>query len=129
MAIPKAKTQLERMGFLDQDLKTPAHDEMILWFIDRLKRKNKDIVYTLEKPVARNGFIIGYIDVFVERPGKAFEIKTKIDNVGDLLRQINTYRYHLHANLYDYDWYVICPDDRFEDLLKSQDIGFIKYPF
>lgn len=31
MAKPKAKTLQQRFGFLDDDLKTPKHDEIMFW--------------------------------------------------------------------------------------------------
>ena len=37
MAKPKAKTIQQRFGFLDADLKTPKHDELMLWLDQEMK--------------------------------------------------------------------------------------------
>ena len=34
---PKAKTLQERMGFMDPDLTTPKHDEILRWLKDNIE--------------------------------------------------------------------------------------------
>jgi len=63
----------------------------------------------------------------VERSLKnvCFEVKSKISNVGECIRQIRQYQ----SFTGDYvEYVVVCPDDRFKEVLKSQGIGFIKAP-
>ena len=50
-----------------------------------------------------------------------FEVKTRIASVGALLRQINFYKSHKPGK-----YVVVSPDDRYKDLLASQDVGFVK---
>lgn len=102
-----------------------------------------DIYIKLEKPVIDRNFTIGFIDIYLtlrskekveikDRYGPSFrdhdgweigiEVKTKIDSIGDLLRQINFYRTYGTCS-----WIVVSPDDRFADVLRSQSIHFFKY--
>jgi len=236
---PKAKTHLERMGFVDEDLKTKKHDEIMLWLSDAKNvikvlrgatgvsriygvlhrkcefksrdeswkdcnfdwdkimcslscRKLKDIkqfdrilkeflseydearaevkLYedlvakdefdnffihkiNFEVPVmAPNGYLIGFVDCeiipdweywiyagenlrFWSEPYSEFskyfkkdesrvyiEIKTKIDSIGELLRQINTYRTYKKGL-----WIVVTPVEGIEPILRSQGILYYKY--
>lgn len=100
-----------------------------------------------EKPIEKGdrGFIVGFVDLYVEvevilcnekteEKTKTteyfiFEIKTKIDSVGEVIRQINTYRGERGA-VYGSQvfWFIVSPDDRYISILKSQGIGFVKYP-
>lgn len=50
-----------------------------------------------------------------------FEVKSKIESVGALLRQINFYKSYKPGK-----YVVVSPDDRYKDLLASQDVGFVK---
>lgn len=52
-----------------------------------------------------------------------FEAKTRIPNLGELFRQINTYREYVKG-----PFVVVSPDDQKADLIQQQDIRFIKYP-
>lgn len=52
-----------------------------------------------------------------------FEVKTTIKSLSELIRQVRMYQVYLRKHRF----VVICPDDRFADVLKSQKIGFIKY--
>ncbi len=51
-----------------------------------------------------------------------FEVKTSIPSLGELLRQINMYRKYKPGT-----YFVVCPDDRFKDMLFEQGVRFIKY--
>ena len=53
----------------------------------------------------------------------AFEVKTTIDSVGELIRQINYYRNVLRETIF----VVVSENDKYKDILKDQKIGFIKY--
>jgi len=50
-----------------------------------------------------------------------FEVKSKIESVGALLRQINFYKSYKPGR-----YVVVSPDDRHKDLLASQGVGFVK---
>jgi len=52
-----------------------------------------------------------------------FEIKTSIDSIGELIRQINHYKTYKKGR-----YFVVCPDDRSKEILKQQNIDFIKCP-
>ena len=52
-----------------------------------------------------------------------FEVKTEIKSIGELMRQINHYKTYLNR-----DYYIVCPDNSSKEILKGQNIGFIKYP-
>lgn len=101
----------------------------------------------LEKPISDRNYIIGYIDLVVEtafpvvqfidnwngRKGPAitcetapvtfyFEVKTKIDNVGALLRQINAYRKYEGRNS---PWVVFCPQVVHREVFREQGVVLI----
>ncbi|SKC47464.1 hypothetical protein [Ohtaekwangia koreensis] len=50
------------------------------------------------------------------------EAKTEIASLGELIRQIRHYKEYLPGS-----YYVLCPDDKYQNTLKEQNIGFIKY--
>jgi hypothetical protein len=220
MGKPKAQTIQQRFGFGDTDLKTPKHDEIMLWLDDNVEYlcrkitntdqvgwsfKHKDeitekyftevakcrdyiaeyfrdswtteekkwaeniqqinkcvlpspnshIEYFWEKPIKDKSYIIGFVDMMaivsmpqymyvqssnmyssytkciptVRTENKKitifFEVKTAIPSLGELIRQIQMYKSYINVS---YNFYVIAPDDKFAPQLKSQNIGFIKYP-
>jgi len=148
----KAKTNLEKLGFLDSDRKSPTHDEIQLWLLNnateivsKIFKEGTQFEVTdifLEQPIIQvnnhSGYksIIGYADAFIEtkiitdtqlgKKGYYFciEIKSKIDSFGDLVRQIHTYKRFLDGQTI---FVVISPDDRYAAALKTQNIKFVKY--
>ncbi len=50
------------------------------------------------------------------------EVKTKITTLGELFRQLNTYKEYLKG-----DFLVICPDDSEKETIENQGFKFIKY--
>jgi hypothetical protein len=102
--------------------------------------------------VARNGFTVGFADmevvvrfssdlsfscseeptlrtlpriewsVEINQEHVIFEAKTSIGSVGEVIRQIRLYQQHQPGH-----YVLVSPDDRFADLLRSQDIQFVKY--
>lgn len=71
---PKAKTLMEKMGFVDSDLKTPMHDEIMLWAVKAFPKyfidKNPGFELSrcrMEVPVTANTysskFIVGFLDM------------------------------------------------------------------
>lgn len=121
------------------------HDKMqvyvyknIKYIIKGLSKSNIDkddikiLKIELEKPVIKTGYnsktIVGYIDIFVEFKIKnnikqiAIELKPKIFSLGELIRQINTYKTYC----YKYIYAVLCYEDNYKDIIKSQNIRFMK---
>jgi hypothetical protein len=216
MSITKnlAKTLQEKFGFKDDDLKTPAHDAIMLWLDANLEKivsiylkrywnteeirkieeklkeleknkenilingKNLDDIKNIENKIeklktyisigqppeksikivkkiwerpikAHNDFVIGFIDMEVicyipelfcyseyDFPKLAIdhieyslmlEVKTTIKSIGEVIRQIHLYKnYFRNYHNKMYEFIIVSPDDRYVDLLKSQDIGFVK---
>ena len=143
MAAPKAKVTLqERFGFLDADLKKPAHDDMILW-ADRnaadiamlfLKLHKQPQVWTDMEHVIKTdkGQIIGFVDLLIQANwGESserhiyIEAKTELDTLGNLLRQIRMYQAgHIRHNSI---FVVVAEDDRMADDLRRQRVEFLRY--
>lgn len=86
-----------------------------------------------------SGWVAGFIDLVVvvevtRQHGSAVryqevfcvEVKSGQIAFGDLMRQINFYRAHQRARRKDGYWVVVGPDDRYADLLKSQDVAFVR---
>lgn len=130
-------TLLASMGFEDHDLKTPLHDEIVLWCIEHqaeiLKECGRENVpvesVMIEAPIGGNR-IVGYSDILIclkhgyGVPVVSIEVKTKIPSLGELVRQLRT----LFAHRHDVIQAVVCPDDRFAAVLRSQGFAFIRYP-
>ncbi len=203
---PKAKTRMERYGFVDEDKRKPLHDEIQIWIhkgiedrnseifkkivdIERKKfleiinkeTKNIKIPYIIknvvsdepkviniewEKMIKDKRYPIGYIDLYfllcfpfkcnknydkiinyrywsteeqyiISRidfeEGRDYtilvpvfiEIKTKILSIGDLIRQINTYREYEYGS-----YYVVAPENKnAKGVLFTQNIKYLEYPF
>lgn len=50
------------------------------------------------------------------------EVKTSIESLGVLFRQLNTYREYLPGH-----YLVVCPDDQFSEMIQNQGFFFLKY--
>lgn len=149
----KAKTHIEKLGFVDKDKKSSEHDKIQLWTYDNVETviaetimKNETNPYKIvnrkwEFPVRyTNGSfqsLIGFIDLRIGVNGKFkvqgqlvddsdypvfIEVKTQIPNLGELLRQMNTYRNYISGK-----FIVVAPDDRYKRILNEQGIHFYKY--
>ena len=152
MATPRAKTLQERFGFLDEDLKTPAHDALMLWIDEYIPEILAEVFSLTEAPVilskrwehvimTERDFILGAADMFVRAACGHTELvvyieaKSKIDSLGTLLRQI---RFYQAGGVFDHQsrmgdsirpkWLVIAPDDRFAAKIREQGIHFHKSP-
>lgn len=117
----KQPTFLQRLGFEDDDLRSPEHDQMSFFLADpanfRKIAEDSGLVLheffnsshipdnywelgkvSLEHPITKGkdqySTIIGYGDAFygISRPSILIEAKTKLQNPMETLRQINTYR-------------------------------------
>lgn len=85
--------------------------------------------------------IVGYIDMLVciDIPGSeapdgsiiynqgyklAFEVKSKINSIGEVIRQIRQYQSFVSPDKF----IIVSTDDKFKSLLASQGIGFVHCP-
>jgi hypothetical protein len=130
----KAKTIIERFGFLDYDRKKFSHDEIQIWAYRNFRGivknvfplihidQTKPLDLKLEYPVASNNYIIGFVDIFCKEYNIGVEVKTEIPVLGDLIRQIQFYRKYVTGS-----WIIVSPDDRSSSILKEQGIYFFKY--
>jgi hypothetical protein len=140
-------SSVEKLWKLDDEtLKTPRHDEMVIWLLDKnnvkhlLAEKLKDcdineLDIQSEVPIMTDRkFLVGYWDIVVKANKHPFyiEVKPQIDSFGATLRQIKTYQeYELmdHAYLpnrevYEHT-YLFTDDLRFKDAFESQGIHVI----
>lgn len=64
----------------------------------------------------------------IKREGKRvevlFEVKSKIQSIGEIIRQLQMYKSYITKPTIA----VVCPDDRFADQLRGQGFGFVKCP-
>lgn len=144
MAKPKAQTLVQKLGFMDDDLKSSEHDNILIWVNENILKIVNSIFTTEFKPqildlqwehaIISGKFTVGFIDICVrlENDFKIyFEAKTKIPSAGELIRQINFYKNNGASDFRDGNvsaWHiVVSPDTKYRDLLVSQNIGFLEY--
>lgn len=146
----QARSLIERLGFKDPDRDDPTHDEIQQWVHNNIElvlkslsegEKTFDVWYNiLEHPIVQYvqnyQNVVGFVDLYAagyvidmrNETKKHFEvyieIKSKIASCGDLIRQINFYRNFKPGRAV---WVIVCPDDRFEDVLRRQHIYFYRY--
>ena len=152
MSQVKAKTLIEKMGYLDSDKKTPEHDKIQTWvyenartIIDELFVKGRfdyailknEWEYQVVTYNYQSKYIVGFVDIAVIieksdekgddylRPRIFIEVKTKIPSLGELLRQIKVYKTYLNNK--NQAFVVVSPDDSYANILKKQDVFFYKY--
>ena len=139
----------------DKQLKTPKHDAMVLWLMDKdnysqyLSFDNvikpgetyslKDISVLSEVPIMSSPtFIAGYADLkitgkYVSEIGghryfinHVIEVKPKIESFGAVLRQVNSYKKFMkNANNH---YYIFTLDYRFDSQFESQGIKVLHPP-
>jgi len=146
-------TTTEKLWKLDDTtLKTPAHDEMVLWLLNKDNIKSLFFGYNglnfeiiSEDPLtAENGFLVGYLDIVIkcipygDEPiplYKYIEVKPAISSFGATLRQLKTYIHYL--KLKNMRWggynkpiemYLFTTDLRFKEAFESQGIKVLTYP-
>ena len=81
----------------------------------------KGIPYGHARQNQLSEYALPWLELLEEHYEVFFEVKTRIQSVGALLRQINFYKSHKPGN-----YVVVSPDDRHRDLLASQGVGFVK---
>ena len=114
----------------------------------------KIVKKTWERPIkSHNDYVIGFIDMEVichipelfcypkdDYPkyvidhieySLMLEVKTSIKSIGEVIRQIQLYKNYFkndycNGRYRKYEFIIVSPDDRYVDLLKSQNIGFVK---
>ncbi len=97
-----------------------------------ISSKVKNIQFKPEFPIqSYNSYIIGFVDILIEFEmidGRkiyfVLEIKTKIESIGALLRQLNTYRSNLD-NFYQYIVIVPNSTEKQRNILKMSDVWLI----
>ena len=88
-----------------------------------------------------NHTLIGFADLLVHYKGEFYdkyikeyqmsegfviiEVKTKIPDLGSVIRQMRTYQ--TYQNHYRTQYLVVSPDDRFTEILNEQGFYFYKY--
>lgn len=156
MAEPKAKTQLQKLGFLDTDKKNSKHDIIQLWVYENAKKVISETIMAKSKfPVEieeirwehqvmnRNGSykqLVGYIDLMVRFNSKFYSIHSKdyVDDSRSVFIEVKTsipnvgalirqMRAYQSSDTYAEYYLVVAPDDRFKKLLNEQRFWFYKY--
>jgi hypothetical protein len=130
---PRAKTIIERHGFLDRDREKPTHDEIQIWAYRNIcailrevfpeHKIPEQVPLAFEYAIMDKNYVVGFVDLFSPNFNFGIEVKTEIPSIGDLLRQIHFYKQYQCTAA----WIVISPDDRYAHLLKDQGIKFFKY--
>lgn len=116
----KWETCIERTGKSPGDKFTLGFVDMSVSFITaRLVIKGLPESYIDLRDIS--AYSIPRVDIEEVYKEVYFEVKTRIQSVGALLRQINFYKSYKPGR-----YLVVSPDDRYKDLLASQDVGFVK---
>ena len=108
--------------------------------IDTYLDEPAEIKKSWQQPIiSATGEIVGFIDMIIsyDRADTSgddiskvffFDVRTEIPSLGELIREINTYKLYLgFEESWIYSYVVICPDDRYAGVLKSQEIDFWQY--
>jgi hypothetical protein len=152
----RKESLVTRLAFGDQDLKAPKHDEILLR-LDALLKVDGLVSDIGERFAGFDGstvrekvwefalgdsrFTAGFIDLIAAIGGPrggcsalAFEIKTTIPSIGELVRQLRFYETkpirQIGANYITgaVRFVVVSPDERWADALAGQGFGFLSYP-
>lgn len=144
---PKAKSLNEKFGFMDEDLKTKNHDDIISLCINKQDKlfKQSGVEWAksemledtaLEYWVQQRGyngnvFPIGAIDIMFtfkfpsdivgDTRSLGVEVKTYIRSMGELIRQVNLYSsYERYTK-----WVVVAPYQEHVSMLATAGIKYI----
>lgn len=96
--------------------------DYIIGFVDMFCEFNSPVLSAYGMGVFSNTTDIPIFEICHEKKQLAFEIKTSIPSLGELIRQIRMYQNYSRAK-----FVVISPDDRHAEMLKKQGIIFYKY--
>lgn len=152
----KAKTLIERLGFVDPDKKSSEHDKIQIWLyrnahkvIDELFvngtetfeiQQNEWELKLIEHThyyTSSKKQIVGFVDLYVSYlkptdnpeqrfPCVYFEVKASIPSLGQLLRQLKFYQEYIDGGNRA-KIVVVCPDDQYKQILEEQGFYFYKY--
>lgn len=87
-----------------------------------------DLVAVYSEPFLDEKFNVLFRDAGVI----AFEVKTKLSGIGDLIRQISLYRQYTQKEFYRAAWFLVIPDPPSSEqieILRKNHIGVILYPY
>lgn len=107
------------IGFLDLMISFYYYKPTIIG-IDLNKREVTGKIaweQTFEKISLEDGYSDGYLSKTI-----FLEAKTKIDSLGELFRQLRTYKEYIREDII-----VVCPNAEEKDLIISQGFGFYQY--
>lgn len=138
-------SSVEKLWKLDDEtLKTPRHDEMVIWLLNKTNIKkilpplHENFDETLDKYIriesevpitTHNKFIVGYWDIVVSVRTKDnllsayIEVKPTVVSFGATLRQIKTYQQYIYMSVGN--TYLFTDNMRFKDAFESQGIKVI----
>lgn len=144
---PKAKSLNEKFGFLDEDLRTDEHDDIIALCIDKqddlfkqsgVEWAKSEMIedVALEYWIRQRGyngniFPIGAVDIMFtfkfpsgtvgDTRSLGVEVKTHIRSMGELIRQVNLYSsYERYTK-----WVVVAPYQKNVSILATAGIKYI----
>jgi len=147
----KAKSLIERHGFVDPDKHKPEHDKIQKWVYNNAHSIVNELFVKDAKPfkimereweykITHETYpgrrtVAGFVDLLVSWlpddgdktntwPSALFEIKTSIPSLGELLRQLSFYRLYVGNNR---KIVVVCPDDSDQAIIEEQGYRFLKY--
>jgi len=156
MAEPKAKTHLQKLGFLDTDKKNSKHDIIQIWVNDNAEKILSETIMSKtafpieieqirwEHQVMNNNGsftqLVGFIDIMVKFRSKFYSahFKDYVDESRYVFIEVKTEipnvgalirqmrAYQSYKSMADY-YLIVAPDDRFEKLLNKQGFWFYKY--
>lgn len=123
-------------GILNRLIYPDLTDEQIESYLENPAEIKKNWQQPIKGP---SGEIIGFVDIIVsyERSDESsdtiskvffFDVRTAIPSLGELIREINTYKLYLgFEQSWMYTYLVVCADDRYADILAEQGIHFLPY--
>ena len=145
----KAKTMIEKMGFVDKEKGTPEHDKIQEWTYNNAMQIRDELFSPLAKykllgnewehRLMSGNFVAGFVDILLTLQDKAFqetilyesdkehtcfEIKVNIPSIGELIRQVRFYQAYMSKTT---RFVIVSPVDKYKELLLGQGIYFYKY--
>ncbi|WP_407504929.1 hypothetical protein [Elizabethkingia meningoseptica] len=108
------------IGFIDLRLKF----RYTSLSISGVNFQEKDIIDKIQWKQSSEGvdFKNGYENFFLCEENLYIEVKTEIKSLGELFRQLQTYRTYINGK-----FIVVCPDDKEKKIIEEQGFKFLKY--
>ena len=107
------------IGFIDLKV-TFSYTKLSLTginFFEKYVSENLKLIQTNEKIDFKNGYSDGKLT-----HSFYIEVKTKINSLGELFRQLNMYKEYVVG-----DYIVVCPDETEKEIIQNQGFKFYKY--